>query len=161
MKTTLNTNQARTHRRRKAFTLPEVLVSVGIVGTMFVSLYAGVSQGFAIVSASRENLRATQIMLEKLEVMRLYTWDQFNEPGFVPTNFTDKLVPTTTAGGTNSGGGTTFYGNIAISDPPGATNYTAGLKQVVITLNWTNGTLARSRQMRTYVGQNGLQQYVY
>ena len=62
----------------------EVLVAVAIIGTVFVSLYLGMTQGFAIVQVARENLRATQILQEKTEIIRLYTWDQINTAGFIP-----------------------------------------------------------------------------
>ncbi len=154
-----------------AFTLPEVLVSVVIVSVMFTSLYAGISQGFAIITSARENLRSTQIMVEKFEIMRLYTWDQINSNSFIPTTFTDTLVPSATASYSYVDGvptykaasyGTVFYGKIAIdgsSSVPAA--YSNSLKEVVISLTWTNGNIARTREMRTFIGQNGLQKYIY
>ena len=47
----------------------EVLVAVSLVGIMFVSLYSGISSGFAVVQLARENLRATQILQEKMETI--------------------------------------------------------------------------------------------
>jgi len=158
-----------THR---AFTLPEVLVSVCIVSVMFTSLYAGISQGFSIITSARENLRATQILIEKLEVMRLYTWDQINSNGFIPEKFIDTFVPaTSTATASDSlsysqssagGQGTTYYGKISLQTPaslPAA--YSTNLREVVISLTWTNGGVTRTREMRSYIGQNGLQRYIY
>src|SRR5262245_23471967 len=72
---------------RRGFTLAEVMVGVGFLGTVLVSLYLSFSSGFQFVQLSRENLRATQVLTEKLETIRLYTWDQVNTPGFIPTNF--------------------------------------------------------------------------
>src|SRR5438309_2049072 len=57
-------------------TLVEVMVAMAVLGFMMVALYAGFSSGFAVVRVSRENLRATQIMAEGMEVARLYNWDQ-------------------------------------------------------------------------------------
>src|SRR5687768_17046404 len=73
--------------------LIEVLVVVALVGTLFVSLYAGIASGFGVVNVARENLRANQIILERLETIRLYNWDQINEPGFIATNFTAYFFP--------------------------------------------------------------------
>lgn len=171
-------NPARTGVRHglRAFTLPEVLISVSIVAVMFVSLYSGIAQGFAILESSRNNLRATQVMIEKLEIMRLYTWDQINSNGFIPTTFTDTLVPTTAAVAATSDSvqesssqltsqatsqGTTFYGTIKISDADVPSAYSNSLKQVLISVTWTNGNRVSTRDMRTFVGQNGLQQYIY
>src|SRR6266508_4273052 len=60
---------------RLAFAIAEVLVSVALMAIVFVSLYLGMSSGFAVTKLSRENLRATQIMLERLEGIRLYNWN--------------------------------------------------------------------------------------
>jgi Tfp pilus assembly protein PilV len=163
------------HRQRQlsiAFTLPEVMVSVCIVSVMFTSLYAGISQGFSIITSARENLRATQIMIEKLEVMRLYTWDQVNSNSFIPETFTDTFVPATTtttsadslsySSSSTAGQGTTYYGKIALQTPaslPAA--YSTNLREVVISLTWTNSGITRTRETRSYIGQNGLQRYIY
>ena len=60
---------------RTAFTLPEVMVAAGVGAVLFVSLYLGIAQGAVVVQSCRENLRATQILQEKMETIRLYTWD--------------------------------------------------------------------------------------
>ncbi len=54
-----------------AYTLAEVIMGAMMVTITFVSLYAGMSTGFAVTKAARENLRATQIMLERMEGIRL------------------------------------------------------------------------------------------
>ena len=69
-----------------SFTLAEVLVSVLIVSIGVVSLYTGVSSGFALVKLAREDLRATQIMLQRMEAVRLYTWSQITDATFFSTN---------------------------------------------------------------------------
>src|SRR2546428_12992258 len=68
-------------------TLVEVMVSLSVLGFMVVSLYAGISSGFAVLRVARENLRATQILQERMEVLRLIRWDDV-APGFIPTTFT-------------------------------------------------------------------------
>src|SRR5437588_10845267 len=71
-----------------AFLLMETLVGMLVVGIVFVALYSGMSSGFAVIQVAEENARATQILEEKLETVRLYTWAQLNTANFVPTNFT-------------------------------------------------------------------------
>ena len=92
-----------------AFTLVEALIGVAVMGTVFVSLYAGMATGFQSIRASQQNLRATQIMVEKFEAMRLFNWDQINTPGFVPLTFTAKFAPN------SSSPGITYTGTIRIS----------------------------------------------
>src|SRR6266481_7872902 len=71
---------------QSAFTLTEVLVALLVVSVVIVSLYTGVSSGFALVKLSREDLRATQIMLQRLETLRLYKWSNFTDASFFSTN---------------------------------------------------------------------------
>src|SRR5947207_1943070 len=97
-------------QRESGFSFTEVLVAVAITAVMFLSLYAGFSSGFAVLQLSRENLRATQILQEKMETIRLYSWDQINTPAFIPTNFIDTFYP-----GTQSTAGITYTGTVTIS----------------------------------------------
>src|SRR5438094_10149562 len=84
---TLNPRILRDFRSsRSAFTLVEVLVAVLVVSIAVVSLYAGVSSGFALVKLAREDLRATQIMLQRMEAVRLYTWSQITDATYYSTN---------------------------------------------------------------------------
>src|SRR6266480_6807760 len=108
-------SQQKTDTRRHAFTLMEVLVVVAIIGVEFVSLYLGMTQGFGIVQVARENLRATQILQEKMETIRLYTWDQINTAGFIPPTFTAAFYP---AGSQTNTQGATYQATMTISDVP-------------------------------------------
>src|SRR6266487_2964180 len=79
--------QLEENAERKAFTLIEVMMAISMVSFLFASLYLGFGQGFAIIQTARENLRATQILQERMETIRLYTWDQLNTAGFIPDTF--------------------------------------------------------------------------
>src|SRR5437762_3196296 len=74
------------HAGLSAFTLAEVMVAVLVVGIVVVSLFAGVSSGFALVKLAREDLRATQFMLQRMEAVRLYTWSQITNAAYFSTN---------------------------------------------------------------------------
>jgi prepilin-type N-terminal cleavage/methylation domain-containing protein len=80
-------------RQKAAFTLVEVMIAVAILGIMFVALYGGMSSGFAVTQLARENLRATQIMLERMEGIRLYNWEQVVYSNMVPTTFVAHYYP--------------------------------------------------------------------
>src|SRR6266542_6587845 len=101
-------------RRRLAFALSEVLVSVALMAIVFVSLYAGMSSGFAVTKLSRENLRATQIMLERLEGIRLYNWNQLCYSNMIPPTFSSYFYPAITNGQSK---GISYQGTIAIAAP--------------------------------------------
>ena len=143
-------------RRISAFTLMEIMVAVGVAGIVFLSVYAGLSSGFAIVELSRENLRATQIAQEKMETIRLYTWDQVTTPGFIPTNFTDVFFS-----GTQSASGLTYTGAVSIVDAPVTESYSNDLKEVTVSVSWASAGVLRIREMRTFISRYGLQNYIY
>lgn len=140
---------------RSAFTILEVVISILVCGIVFISLYAGMSQGFKVTKISRENLRATQVMVERLESIRLNTFDQLNSAGFVPTQAVDEPYYTV---GTNNGG-FNYSVTVAISNAPFATTYSDDLRLVNVTVTWTSGGLLRTRQMNTLIARNGLQAY--
>ena len=140
----------------RAYSLVEVLVAVVVLGIMFVSLYSGISAGFAVTQLARENLRATQILQEKMETIRLYTWDQINTPGFMPTNFVESFY----AAGTNTSS-MSYTGTVWVTKAPSTNSYSNELKLVNIKLDWVSVDVLRTRQMQTYVTRNGLQNYIY
>ena len=147
----------RRNRSQRGTTLIEAMVAMGVFGTTFVSLYAGISMGFAIIGNARENLRATQIMVEKMETIRLYSWDQINTTGFIPTSFTEKYYP---QGGINKTG-VIYNGGVTVAAGPTGLAYSSDMRRVNITLNWTSGGRTHNRSMSTYVTRNGLQNYIY
>lgn len=141
---------------RRAFTLVEVLVTVAIVGMSFVSLYSGISMGFALINVSRENLRAVQILQEKVETIRLYNWDQINSNGFIPATFSEPFYPKVA---TNSG--LVYAGTVVVTNAPISESYRNDLRLVVLTVSWTSGNVTRQREMQTYIARYGLQNYLY
>ena len=143
--------------RDQAFTLIEVMLAVVIVGVEFVSLYVAITQGFAVVQSARENLRATQIMQEQVEIIRVLDWDKvITTPS--PWLFNANFYP---AGGTNNQG-LLYLGSIAVTDAPVPVGYSADMRLVVVSLAWTNGANARilrNRELRTLVSRYGLHNY--
>lgn len=146
-----------TARRRKiaAFSIIEVTVGMGVVGTSMAALFSGFTTGFFTMQMARENLRATQIMLEKTETLRLYSWEQINTPGFIPAAFTNSYDPNAQNKGVN------YAGTLTVANAPISSSYSNNMKQVTVTVNWTTGSLNRSRSLTTYVARNGLQSYIY
>src|SRR5688572_18409438 len=133
MRIRIQTDKCPSFCSKMAYSFIELLVAMAVLGVMFVSLYSGFSAGFAIIELARENLRATQILQEKMETIRLYTWDQINTGGFIPTNFTEKFY----AVGTNTNSaGLTYTGIVTIASAPISTSYSNELKQVTIQVTW-------------------------
>jgi prepilin-type N-terminal cleavage/methylation domain-containing protein len=147
------------HRFRRAFTLVEVVIGMFILGFVVLALYAALGSAFNVAQMSRENLRVTQVLIEKMEIMRLYSWDQITDPGFWPKLFTEHLDP---AGVTNgAGGGIEFQGKMWVRPGPNDVEYRDDIKTVTIEVKWQSGGLQRSRQFETYLTKNGLQSYYF
>lgn len=154
----------------RAFSIIEALVASCIVGVLFISLYAGITAGFGALSSARENLRATQVMIDKMETLRLYSWTQLATFGtatsYIPSTFTESFFPTTTNYSVSTvstgatGSGFIYYGTVVITNAGFTQNYSNSVKRVTITVNWTNG-VSRSQSLSTYVGQYGIQNYIY
>jgi hypothetical protein len=138
------------------------MAGVAIVGISFASLYVGMASGFGITQSSRENLRATQILLEHMEGIRLHNWNQVTQSNMIPTTFTTQYYPD--GMGTNTGpSGVTYSGTIAVTAPviSPAPTYIDKLRMVDVEIRWTSGDIQRSRRMSTIVGRDGLQNYIF
>ena len=133
------------------------MVAVAIIGVVAIALYTGLAYGFSSVQLSRENLRATQILIEKAETIRLYTWTQITTSGYIPKDFTATYDPT----GTGSGQGVLYEGKVEVKDSNLSANYDDDVKVISVTLEWKNGKKKRERSLTTLVGRYGLQNYVY
>ena len=147
---------------QSGFTLPEILITVVMLGILVISLYAGLSAGFALVQLSREDLRATQVLMEKLEALRLCTWSQLSS---FPPSFQQRFDP---LGKNNQSGEVVYHGKVAI-EPPGAipdsAPYKTNMRLITVALYWTNShggdAVVRSRQMQTEVARYGQQNYLW
>jgi len=156
-----------TRRPREGFSLVEVCMSVAILAVMMVSLYGGMSSSFSTIQLARENLRATQIMLERVEGLRLYNWNQLVYSNMVPTWFTNYYYPLAAQGESK---GCTYIGRMeigtALLNPPAT--YSQNMRAIHIQVYWTNYNgddltkkIVRTRSLRTYTARDGIQNYVY
>jgi hypothetical protein len=158
----------------RAFTLVEALVAGAIGAVIFTSLYAGISNSFTLLNTTRANLRATQIMVSRLEGLRLCAWgngtnqaSQLFDTQIIASTFTDYFYPEglfdqTNSLGTAYSGTMTIQTNIALSPPA---SYSSNMALVTVTVTWTDGVVGRSiahtRSLSTYVAQFGEQNYIY
>ena len=135
--------------------MTEVVVGVGIFAIAFISGYFGIVQGYNLIQTTRENQRATQILQDKSEVLRLYTWDELTNIEFTPLAFTNYYNP---ASQTN---GPTYYGSVTISNSPFVEAYADDIKILTFQLNWSDNKLNHQRQLTTLVSRYGMQNYVF
>lgn len=141
-----------TERHRCGFTLVEPAIGIAIIVVLIIAFYGGISHAIHLTRLARENQRASQILLEKSEVVRMCRWQQLTN-GYVPAQFTNTYSP-------GSSHGVTYYGTIAIANAPVNAAYTNNLKAVTVSVRWNSGGLQRSREMKTLVSQWGLNNYV-
>ena len=153
-------------RRLSAYSIAEAVIAVFLLGVLTVALFGAFSSGLALVQLSRENVRATQLMMQKMETLRLLTWSQELNTQIATTNFTDWYDP---SGVTTRRAGAQYRGMLSVSPAP--TNvpaaYRSDMRTVTVTVYWTNypgsgsRTIVRSRQMQTLAARYGMQNYVY
>lgn len=140
------------------------MISVGILAVMMLSVYAAFNSGFGSIAVTREELRATQIMTQKLEAMRLLTWSQMSN---APAAFQEYYNP---QGLTNGTAGTIYFGTLATTgvatNIPDSVAYKSSLHLITVSLAWTNNfnggaPSGHVRQMQTLTANNGLQKYIF
>jgi prepilin-type N-terminal cleavage/methylation domain-containing protein len=160
-------NEAMSRRAIRAFSLIEVIVACAIVAIIFSALFTGTTATFNLEGSTRENLRATQIVVSRLEGLRLCAWsnDQLFNTNVVPKTFTDWFYPLGLKSSTNNG--TSYTGTITVTtnfslNPPAT--YANKLALVTVTVSWTNAqenTSSHTRSMSTFVARYGVQNYVF
>jgi prepilin-type N-terminal cleavage/methylation domain-containing protein len=156
----------------EAFSLIEVLASVVIAAILLTAVFAGISGTFKLLNTTREDLRATQIIVSRLEALHLEAWGNTNQTSqlfntnLVPQTFTDYFYPLGLNGTTNQGtvytGSINIYTNLSLTP---SSSYGSSMALIVITVSWSDSgygvTTPHSRSMSTYLSSHGVQNYVY
>jgi hypothetical protein len=152
--------------RTKGYTFTEVLVAAAILGFVGTSLYGAFSAGFCIIQSTRENLRATQILVQKTEAIRLLTWSQICDTNnYLKSPFFEAYDP---LGSTNNCGGPQYTGFVTATEPTSSEvppSYRTNMRTITVTLYWTNylgsKPVVHSRDLQTRVARNGMQNYIW
>jgi hypothetical protein len=143
--------------RQAGTTLFDVLFAILGTAFLFVTVYLGFTQGFAVIQLARENLRATQILQERMETIWLYNWEQLNTEGFIPMTFEAPFYPV----GVQAGQGLTYKGTVDIDSSGVGESYGGDLRRVTVRVNWISGSASRQREMTTLVSRYGMHNYIY
>ena len=134
-----------------ASTLVEVVAAVAILAISAGGLMAALASGFRTMQMARENQRATQVLMERAEMLRLYNWEQVTN-GVVPATFTEIYDP-------QDNEGCTYKGTITIDSVPYSTSYSSDMRRVVIRLKWETQGIPRNRVLTTQIAKDGQQNY--
>jgi len=153
MKSTFSTQR----QRAAGFTLLETMMAVLIAGLMFTALHACFACGFSSVKVARERLRATQVILRRIEGLRLCSFDQLTNTVINPQSFTEYYDP--------SGAGAGAIYNVTLTPAIPATGtvpdaYRTNMMLVTIAASWTSGNVEHRESMQTYFTRNGIDDYV-
>jgi prepilin-type N-terminal cleavage/methylation domain-containing protein len=142
--------------KRTGFTMIEVLFASAIVGGLVVALYAALGSSVPMLKAIQENEQVTQILSEKMDVVRLYNWTQITNRAqpFVPTSFIIGIEPW------NTNSRAYYTGSISIVQAPITESYRSNLLQIIVTVDWVSNNRPQSQSMMTYVAKYGLQSYI-
>jgi hypothetical protein len=161
MKTTATTNLSR-RNWKKAFFLLEATIGMSLLGLIFMAMYTGLVSTTFSVQLSRENLRATQIMAEKLDTIRLYGWKKIVEdPYYLSAPFNPPVYSDDPSMPGNDATTRVFRGEILVEPAPITEPYAADLRMITVKLTWVTGKMQRKRTMSTLVSKQGLYRYVY
>jgi Tfp pilus assembly protein PilV len=155
--------------RLGGFALVEVLVATIIIGLVFVTVHHAMSYCFTLAQTVQEEERATQLLSEKTDTIRLYTWDQVNSNGFIPATFVAPFMPTYSVsngmvynGNSVVSNAQVYVGRVTITNAPVSSAYTNDMRLMTVQVTWTNTTIgARTRSMSTLISRYGMQQYIY
>lgn len=142
------------------FTLVETLVAVAVSGFMLTALYACFASGFSIVKVTREDLRATQILLQRMETIRVSDYTKLTNSAVFPTNTTVYFDEENAASGKGGIPYTVTFNARRLPSPKPQSQFYTNMLEVTVAASWKSGKVQRTRSMQTYVARQGLQQYV-
>jgi len=158
---TAATTILRRRNRKTAFFLLEAVIGMALLGLVFMAMYTGLVTTTFSVQLSRENLRATQLMAEKLDTIRLYGYKKIIDDPFY-LKWTDVPVyPDDPSKPGNDATARVFKGEIVVDAAPITEAYAADMRMITVRVMWTTGKLNRTRSMSTLISKYGLYKYVY
>ena len=138
-------------------------MAVAIIALTATALIYSFNYGFFVMRLVRENQRATQIILERAETVRLFNWNQVigtqTSQKLLTGTFTDKVYDPQAPIGQQ---GITYTTLVEVASVPFNNAYSDNLRKINISLTWSGaGGIPRSRSFFTLVAKDGQQNYLY
>jgi hypothetical protein len=131
------------------------MVGFLLLGIVIAALFGGFSFGFNSIKLSQEEVRADQILVQKLESLRIYNFTNVIN-GYIPTNFSAYYSTS------NAVNGVTYNGTMSVTPfVPSAAGevYSNTLRQVTASVSWFSEGMNHTRTMMTLVSTNGIATY--
>jgi hypothetical protein len=113
-----------------------------------------------MVQVTREDLRATQILLQQMEAIRVSDYTKLTDPGSYPTNTTVYFDEEHEAIGKGGTAYTVTFNARHLPSPKPQSQFYTNMLEVTVGASWKSGNVQRSRSMQTYVARQGIQKYV-
>ncbi len=144
---------------RLGFTLIESIVATFIAAIVLPTIYASLASGFSMIKASREDLRATQVIVQRMEAIRLSPYQLLQNPAAYPTNVTEYYSESGKAAGQ---GGVPYTVTYTCAPGPSGLppSYRTNVQVVTVSAAWKVGNVQCRRSMQTYVARYGIRRYV-
>ncbi len=148
-----------TNKPESGMTLVDLVMAVAVLGIMAGGIFGSFRYGFFTLQLVRENQRATQILLEKVETIRLYSWDQVTSTnGFIPSTVPDEYYYPQAPPGNQ---GAVYSGTLRFAPSSLLSSYAADLRELTVTLTWNTRGIPHTRSITTYIAKDGIQNYVF
>ena len=141
------------------FSLMEMVVSILMAGIMLPVLFIGLAFAFSGMQATRENCRVTQILVQRMEAIRLAPYNTLQNPTAYPTNSTEYYSPSGQPSGKGGAAYTVTY-NWASAPSTLPPSYRTNMMLVTVSAAWKSGSVQHTRSMQSYVAKYGIQRYV-
>src|SRR5215468_3584281 len=128
------------------FTLAEAMVAIAAGALLLTALYGAITYSYGAIRLAREDLRATQVLVEQMEKVRLTPYANLG-------NFSTNVPMANGGSGTYAISVTTKVPTMAELTPPGLSNpnvlYASAMLRITATATWTNSNIQRVRTMQT------------
>jgi len=146
--TTGSPTTAAYRQRQHGFTITEVAIVAVILGVLLASILGLLAQAARYMHDIRITARAAQVLQQKMEDIRLLTWDQLTN---YPAVWTDSA---------------STYGSYTVTITTNSYDSYLGattVLRVTLATTWTNlsSRLIETNRLTTLVTNRGLNQYIY
>ena len=153
-------------RRKAGYARGEVLAAAAFLGVVVTLLYGAFSLGSCGIQSTRANLRASRILMQRAEALRLFTGSQVRDlnnqrkPLFVERHDPLSL--------SSNGGGGPYAAYVSAAVPAAGASPKVSrpdLRTVTVTVYWTNCNGAKpvvhAREVQTRLARNGMPKYIW